>query len=134
MKQKPTPGMLRKIAGMFAALADENRLRIMLSLRERACTVGELAAELGIAQPSVSKHLGVLRREGLVETRRDGTMTVVSIADETIFAICEQVCGVVVRRQANEFVDLGFRAPQPPRVQFASPSRPARANRKPEEK
>jgi len=54
------------------ALADENRLRILLLLRERELCVFELMGVLGLSQPLVSSHLGVLRSAGLVEARREG--------------------------------------------------------------
>ena len=54
------------------ALADENRLRILILLRERELCVFELMAVLGLSQPLVSSHLGVLRAAGLVEARREG--------------------------------------------------------------
>ena len=113
-----TPEMLARVARLFAALSDESRLRIMLRLRENPATVGEVAAALDLAQPSVSKHIAVLRDAGLVTTRRDGAMTAVSIADRSIFNICEQVCGVVLRRHASDFEALGFSPAPPTRVAF----------------
>lgn len=54
----------------FKALADETRLRILRLLMEEPLNVGELTAILGIAQPTVSKHLGELRKSDLVECSR----------------------------------------------------------------
>jgi ArsR family transcriptional regulator len=54
------------------ALADENRLRILMLLRERELCVFELMGVLGLSQPLVSSHLGVLRSARLVEARREG--------------------------------------------------------------
>lgn len=56
----------------FNAIAEPSRRAILnyLALRERA--VGEIVAELGLGQPSISKHLRVLRDVGLVRARRDG--------------------------------------------------------------
>ncbi|MDP2326499.1 MAG: metalloregulator ArsR/SmtB family transcription factor [Dehalococcoidia bacterium] len=50
----------------FAALADPVRLRILDRLRASDATVSDLAADLGVAMPSVSKHLNVLQRAGFV--------------------------------------------------------------------
>src|SRR6266545_3964807 len=55
----------------FAIVAEPSRRRILDLLRERARSVGELVAELGLSQPGVSKHLRVLREAGLVGVRRD---------------------------------------------------------------
>ena len=56
----------------FNAVAEPRRRDILnyLVLRERA--VGDIVKALGMEQPSVSKHLGVLRDVGLVHVRRDG--------------------------------------------------------------
>lgn len=61
---------------LFTALADPTRRAIF----ERLCrrgeqTVGALTAEAGISQPAVSKHLGVLKRAGLVSDRPQGRQT-----------------------------------------------------------
>src|SRR5271154_4069827 len=56
----------------FNAVAEPRRRQILnyLALQERA--VGDIVASLGLEQPSVSKHLGVLRNVGLVHVRREG--------------------------------------------------------------
>jgi len=56
----------------FNAIAEPRRrdILVMLALRERP--VGEIVEELGLPQPSVSKHLRVLWDVGLVDARRDG--------------------------------------------------------------
>lgn len=53
------------------ALAEPNRLAIVAQLAEGECAAGDLAHALPIGQPTVSKHLSVLRRAGLVQVRRD---------------------------------------------------------------
>ena len=52
-------------------LAEPRRREILDLLRARERQVGELVDELGLAQPTVSKHLRVLREAGLVQVRRD---------------------------------------------------------------
>ncbi|WP_166873808.1 helix-turn-helix transcriptional regulator [Salinibacterium sp. ZJ450] len=69
---------------IFHAVGDGNRRRIIELLAERPRTVGELAAELGIAQPSVSQHVTVLREVGLTASERRGTSTVVSLTPEPL--------------------------------------------------
>jgi DNA-binding transcriptional ArsR family regulator len=56
---------------MFDVLAEPTRRRILDQLLERPRTVGDLVATLKVSQPSVSKHLRVLRDAGLVEARKD---------------------------------------------------------------
>jgi DNA-binding transcriptional ArsR family regulator len=56
----------------FNAVAEPRRRDILDYLAARERHVGDIVAALGLAQPSVSKHLGVLRDVGLVEVRREG--------------------------------------------------------------
>lgn len=57
---------------MLKALADENRLRLLMLLRRRELFVCQLMAVTGLSQPLVSRGLSRLEREGLVESRRQG--------------------------------------------------------------
>ena len=59
------------MASTFAVLADPSRREILDLLRERERPVGYLVDRLTLAQPTVSKHLRVLREAGLVEVRTD---------------------------------------------------------------
>jgi DNA-binding transcriptional ArsR family regulator len=56
----------------YAALAEPHRRQILDLLREGERSVGDLVARLGVSQPSVSKHLKVLREARLVEVRPEG--------------------------------------------------------------
>jgi DNA-binding transcriptional ArsR family regulator len=56
----------------FNAIAEPRRRNILEYLAPRERPVGDIVQALGLAQPSVSKHLRVLRDVGLVEVRRDG--------------------------------------------------------------
>ena len=56
---------------VFAVLAEPRRRQILDLVLDRERSVGELVAALGVSQPSVSKHLKVLRAAGLVEVRVD---------------------------------------------------------------
>ncbi|GIJ44997.1 transcriptional regulator [Virgisporangium aliadipatigenens] len=53
----------------FAVLAEPTRRLILDRLRTTECSVGELVAALGVSQPTVSKHLKVLRDAGFVASR-----------------------------------------------------------------
>ncbi len=70
------PERLRQAAGQAVAalkvLANEDRLLLMCQLSQREMSVGELEEALDIRQPTLSQQLGVLRMEGVVDTRRDG--------------------------------------------------------------
>ncbi len=56
----------------FNAVAEANRRQLLDALGTGEATVGELVDRLGMTQPQVSKHLGVLRAVGLVSVRVDG--------------------------------------------------------------
>jgi DNA-binding transcriptional ArsR family regulator len=57
---------------VFNAIAEARRRDILVYLAPRARPVGDIVVALGIGQPSVSKHLKVLRDVGLVQVRREG--------------------------------------------------------------
>jgi ArsR family transcriptional regulator len=64
--------MMQPMVQCLRALGDENRVRILMLLRERDLCVLELMGALGISQPLVSSHLAVLRTAGLVASRKEG--------------------------------------------------------------
>ena len=57
---------------VMKALADPNRVKIVKMLQQKSMCVCELQAALGIAQPTVSKHLKILEKAYLVLSRKDG--------------------------------------------------------------
>lgn len=64
-------GILNVVPTALDVLADPTRRRILDELRAGERRVGDLVDRLGVAQPSVSKHLRVLREAGLVEVRQE---------------------------------------------------------------
>jgi DNA-binding transcriptional ArsR family regulator len=71
-------------AGICSALADPRRILLLYALNERPRNVSELAEELGISQPTASRHLNLLRERGLVTAKREGQSVVNSLADQRI--------------------------------------------------
>ncbi len=74
---------------VFKALGDPTRLAIIQLLRERSRTPSEMLERIQVTQPTLSHHLDILKRAGLVETHREGqftrytlNMTVVQMAME----------------------------------------------------
>jgi len=63
---------MRELSQFFAALADENRLRLLYLMRHGEICVCYLQGVLQTNQPKISRHLAYLKRAGLVEARRDG--------------------------------------------------------------
>lgn len=66
------------------ALADESRRTVLETLADGPATAGELAAQLPIARPGVSRHLRVLREAGLVEVRQEAQRRVYSLRPEPL--------------------------------------------------
>ena len=69
-------------AELFKALAHPVRVRALEVLAEgQECSVGDLAAEVGVEAPHLSQQLGILRRAGLVVSRREATTVFYSLKD-----------------------------------------------------
>jgi len=81
------------IAQRFRVIGEPMRIKLLDQLREGPSTVGELTEALDASQQNVSKHLGVLHQAGIVSRTKEGTSVRYAIADDTVFALCEQVCG-----------------------------------------
>jgi DNA-binding transcriptional ArsR family regulator len=64
-------GILSAMPTTYDVLAEPTRRRILDDVRDHERSVGELVQRLELSQPSVSKHLRVLREAGLVEVRQD---------------------------------------------------------------
>lgn len=92
MKKQLTEEALEMIAARFRLLSDAMRLKILHTLGEREMNVGELVEATGGGQANISKHLGILLDAGIVARRKEGLNAFYSIADETIFDLCETVC------------------------------------------
>jgi DNA-binding transcriptional ArsR family regulator len=89
------------IARRFRAFGDPLRVRMLDVLRDGELSVSELAARLGAGQQNVSKHLAVLADTGLLVRRKHGNHVYYGIADEGVFALCEQVCGSLQSHLSN---------------------------------
>src|SRR5450756_1014759 len=72
---------LTQMEGLFRALADATRLRILGLLLTGEVCVCHIHESLRVPQPKASRHLAYLRRAGLVETRRDGVWVHYRLAD-----------------------------------------------------
>jgi ArsR family transcriptional regulator len=63
---------LSYMAGLYMALADQTRLRLLMKMYEGEVCVGDFTDALGDSQPKISRHLAYLRNAGIVNTKRDG--------------------------------------------------------------
>jgi len=103
----PIPDDLAElIAHRFRAIGEPARIKLLDRLRDGEATVNELAEHVGASQQNVSKHLHVLAGVGILGRRKDGNRVYYRIADEGVFALCNDVCGSIERQLAalNELV------------------------------
>ena len=63
---------MKKLLQITKALADENRLRIMMMVKEREPCVCQIVEVLGTAPSTASKHLSILKTAGLIDCYKDG--------------------------------------------------------------
>jgi len=84
----------KEAASLLKALANPDRLLLLCQLAAGERTVSELGQLSGIAQPSLSQQLGVLRNERLVATRRDGKSVVYRVNSPAAIAILQTLCGL----------------------------------------
>ncbi|MHC4406422.1 MAG: ArsR/SmtB family transcription factor [Planctomycetota bacterium] len=63
---------MRELLAVMKALADENRLRIVVALQGRELCLCQIVELLGLASSTVSRHMSILHQARLVESRKDG--------------------------------------------------------------
>ncbi|MBI2690973.1 MAG: winged helix-turn-helix transcriptional regulator [Solirubrobacterales bacterium] len=86
------------VAERFRVLGEPMRLRLLNALRAGDASVGELRDALGASQQNVSKHLAILHQSGMVARSKSGNQTRYRISDESVFELCDLVCGGVRER------------------------------------
>ena len=72
---------MKEFIKVMKALSDPNRVKLIKMLQKRTMCVCEVRAVLGIAQPTVSKHLKVLEGAGLVDRQKEGLWVNYSLSD-----------------------------------------------------
>ena len=83
-------------------MADPRRILILYALSDKPRNVSELAKELGISQPTASRHLNLLRERGLVTARREGQAVINSLADERIIQALDLLREVLASNLQNQ--------------------------------
>jgi ArsR family transcriptional regulator len=74
-----------QILGIFKALSDKNRLRILKLLQRGELCGCHLGAALGLVQPQVSFHMKILKKAALIEQRRCGRWTYYRLYESDMF-------------------------------------------------
>jgi DNA-binding transcriptional ArsR family regulator len=97
MEGMPTEA-LEQVAAYFQTLSEPTRLQILNFLRQGERNVGELAQLCGYTSANVSRHLAMLTQRGVVAREARGTSVYYRIADESVYALCDLVCGNIARQ------------------------------------
>jgi DNA-binding transcriptional ArsR family regulator len=93
---------LDQVAERFKALSEPMRLRLVYALMDGEKTVSQLVRETDALQANVSKHLGILSDAGILGRRKEGTSAYYRITDESVFELCDLVCGSIEERLVAE--------------------------------
>ena len=91
-------------AEILSYLAEPTRLQILLALADGEVHVGDLCQRVARAQPSISHHLSILRRTGIVTTRKQGKLVYYSLASppgDALIKVDHRRVNVSVKRTAT---------------------------------
>lgn len=105
MPKKPRPlsdEALVMIAHRFAVLSEPLRLRLIHALFDGEKSVNTLVALTGGTQANVSRHLQTLIQAHILARRKEGLQVFYTIADPSIFQLCELVCGSIETQLAKQ--------------------------------
>lgn len=90
-------------AQLCQVLGHTIRLRIVSALKAGPKCVNALVAELkNIPQPTVSRHLAVLRSAGILSTHRQGMETIYEITNPKIVGVCEMMRAILAERESQQ--------------------------------
>lgn len=83
------------MSGVFRALADPTRRRVLALLREKPMSAGELADQFDVSKPTMSAHFNVLREAGLIDAARHGKTIIyrlrMSVLEEALMGLAQTV-------------------------------------------
>ena len=83
------------MSGVFRALADPTRRRVLALLREQPMSAGELADQFDVSKPTMSAHFNVLREAGLIDASKHGKSIVyrlrMSVLEEALMGLAQTV-------------------------------------------
>jgi DNA-binding transcriptional ArsR family regulator len=93
--EEPGRSLRRVEADFFRTLGHPVRVRVVELLRDGEMTVGDIQAELGIDSSGTSQHLAAMRRQGILEARKEGTSVHYRVRDPRIFQLLESARQVI---------------------------------------
>ena len=78
-----------RCGGLLKAMGHPIRLKILEGLLQDECNVKRIVEKLGVAQSTVSQHLGILRHTGIIKARKEGVKTCYKVIDDRVRKIIE---------------------------------------------
>lgn len=107
--------MAERACALLKVMANPDRLVLLCRLSQGELCVSDLEAELGIQQPTLSQQLGILRTEGLVDTRREGKHIYYALASDDAAAVMQvlhaRLCQATTSKRSRKIATPG----SPPR-------------------
>ena len=109
MRHALTDAMIRELTGIFDALGDPSRLRILRALLDAGgpMSQGAVADATGLSQANASKHLACLVRAGLVTREPEGTSVYFEPVNPLVKKLCDIVSDHAAARTRRAYKDLG---------------------------
>ena len=93
---------LTSIARRFAVLSEPMRLRLLHVLMDGEQSVNALAEITGGTQANISRHLQTLAEAGMVGRRKHGLRVFYAVSDNSIYKLCELVCGSLEKHHSRK--------------------------------
>jgi ArsR family transcriptional regulator, arsenate/arsenite/antimonite-responsive transcriptional repressor len=93
---------MRELMAVVRALADENRVRVLLALRPEEHCVCQIVELLGLAPSTVSKHMAILKQARLVDSRKEGRWMFYRLDEEDASVEARELTAVVCRLLADD--------------------------------
>ncbi|HJW08800.1 MAG TPA: metalloregulator ArsR/SmtB family transcription factor [Holophagaceae bacterium] len=109
MKHALSDSMIQEVTGIFAALGDPSRLKILRALLDAKGSMnqGAVAEATGLSQANASKHLACLVRVGLVSREPEGTSVYFEPVQPLVKDLCDLVCDHAAARTRQAYKALG---------------------------
>lgn len=93
---------MRDLIAVTKALADENRVRIVMALRPGELCVCQIVELIGLAPSTVSKHMSILKQARLVDSRKEGRWMFYRLAENNATAEAKQMISLAARLLADD--------------------------------
>lgn len=92
---------ISEIARFFKDIGNPVRLKILLFLAEGEKCICEILPKFEISQPTMSRHLAVLREHSIVKCKKEANKTFYTINDERVFSVLKDV-GLAIRKKKGK--------------------------------